>query len=89
MNVTVDDNVAVKANELLDEFGMDMKTAVNVFLRQMIRDKSIPFTIDIPGREEEIDDDDYFSGANLEHLRRSIAQAKAGQVVYHDLIEAE
>ncbi|MBQ6111779.1 MAG: hypothetical protein IJL01_05235 [Synergistaceae bacterium] len=55
----------------------------------MIRDKSIPFTIDIPGREEEIDDDDYFSGANLEHLRRSIAQAKAGQVVYHDLIEAE
>lgn len=97
MNVYVDDNVAAMAQELLDEFGLDMKTAVNVFLRQMIREKEIPFSIGLTYNERErlseiehqADYDDYFSGANLEHLKHSIAQLEAGQVVVHDLIEAE
>ena len=39
MNVYVDDTTAARAMELLDEFGLDLQTAVNVFLRQVIREK--------------------------------------------------
>ena len=81
--------------ELLDEFGLDLQTAVNVFLRQVIREKEIPFSVglsyDERKRREEIehqaDYEAYFSGVNLEHLKHSIAQAEAGKIVVHDLIE--
>ena len=95
MNVYVDDTTAARAMELLDEFGLDLQTAVNVFLRQVIREKEIPFSVglsyDERKRREEIehqaDYEAYFSGANLEHLKHSIAQAEAGKIVVHDLIE--
>ncbi|MBQ3654810.1 MAG: type II toxin-antitoxin system RelB/DinJ family antitoxin [Synergistaceae bacterium] len=96
MNVYVDDHVAAMAKELLDEFGFDLQTAVNVFLRQLIREKEIPFSVgltyDERRRREEIEleaeYEEYFSGANLEHLKHSIAQAEAGKIVVHDLLEA-
>ena len=95
MNVYVEDNTAAMAEELLEEFGLDLQTAVNVFLRQVIREKEIPFSIgltyDERRRREEIERqaeyEDYSSGANLEHLKHSIAQAEAGKIVVHDLIE--
>ena len=97
MNVYIDDHTAAMAKELLDEFGLDLQTAVNVFLRQVIREKEITFSVgltyDERRRREEIERqaeyEDYFSGANLEHLKRSIAQAEAGKIVVHDLIEVE
>ena len=96
MNVYVDDHTAAMAKELLDEFGFDLQTAVNVFLRQLIREKEIPFSVgltyDERRRREEIEleaeYEEYFSGANLEHLKHSIAQAEAGKIVVHDLLEA-
>ena len=36
MNVYVDDLTAARAKELLDEFGLDMQTAVNIFLRMLL-----------------------------------------------------
>lgn len=95
MEVYVDDHTAAMAKELLDEFGLDIQTAVNVFLKQVIREKEIPFSVglsyDERKRREEIEHqaeyEEYFSGANLEHLKHSIAQAKEGKVVVHDLIE--
>ena len=53
MNVYVDDITAERAKELLDEFGFDIQTAVNVFLRQVVRSKDIPFSIEIPYPEKE------------------------------------
>ena len=45
MNVYVDDHTAAMAIELLDEFGLTLQTAVDVFLRQVIREKEIPFSV--------------------------------------------
>ncbi len=95
MEVYVDDHTAAMAKELLDEFGLDIQTAVKVFLKQVIREKEIPFSVglsyDERKRREEIEHqaeyEEYFSGANLEHLKHSIAQAKEGKIVVHDLIE--
>lgn len=44
-NITIDADTKVKAQEMLADFGLDLSTAVNIFLRQMIRDNAIPFSV--------------------------------------------
>ena len=48
-SISVDADVKAKAQELFAEFGMDLSTAINVFLKQSIYERRIPFTI---GRDE-------------------------------------
>lgn len=50
LNVRVDKDVKEKAESLFSELGLNMSTAVNIFLRTAIRTKSIPFELrlDIP-----------------------------------------
>lgn len=49
-NISIDEDIKPKAQEMLAEFGLDLSTAVNMFLRQMLREKAIPFEIrkDVP-----------------------------------------
>ena len=49
-NISMDLEVKQQAQELFAELGMDFSTAVNIFLRQAIRENAIPFTItrDVP-----------------------------------------
>lgn len=44
-NISIDEETKKKAQMLLSEFGMDLSTAVNVFLKQMVYEGSFPFTI--------------------------------------------
>ena len=44
-NISLDEETKKKAQALLADFGMDLSTAVNVFLRQMIYEGSFPFAI--------------------------------------------
>ena len=44
-NISIDAETKAKAQALLADFGMDLSTAVNIFLRQMIHDGSFPFAI--------------------------------------------
>ena len=53
-NITIDADTKAKAQELLADFGLDLSTAINIFLRQMIRENAIPFTIQRDSRHEEI-----------------------------------
>lgn len=48
INVRVDENVKKQANELFEDLGLDMSTALNLFLRQAIRYGGIPFEIRKP-----------------------------------------
>ncbi len=49
-NISIDEDIKPKAQEMLAEFGLDLSTAVNMFLRHMLREKAIPFEIrkDVP-----------------------------------------
>ena len=49
-NVTIDEVTKKKAQALLSDFGMDLSTAVNIFLKQMVYEGSFPFSItrDVP-----------------------------------------
>ena len=53
MNIRVDKDVKDNAKAIFAELGMDLTTAVNIFLRQSIRQHGIPFELrlDIPNEE--------------------------------------
>ncbi len=44
-NITIDAETKAKAQVMLADFGMDLSTAVNIFLKQMIYEGAIPFAI--------------------------------------------
>lgn len=44
-SITIDAETKAQAQMLLSDFGLDLSTAVNIFLRQMIYEGAIPFSI--------------------------------------------
>ena len=44
-NITIDVETKAQAQALLADLGLDLSTAVNIFLRQMIYENAIPFDI--------------------------------------------
>ena len=45
MNIRMDSEVKKKAEALFGEIGMNMTTAINIFLKQAIRENGIPFEL--------------------------------------------
>lgn len=47
VNVTfrIDENLKTQADSLFADLGMSLSTALNIFLRQSVREQQIPFTI--------------------------------------------
>ena len=61
-NISIDAETKARAQELFADFGMDLSTAINIFLRQAIRENAIPFTItrDVPNDETIAAMDEYY-----------------------------
>ncbi len=80
INVTIrlDREIKENAEKLFDDFGMNLSTAFNVFVRQALRQGKIPFEIYDP----------FYSEKNQARLARSIANAEAGRVTVHELLES-
>ena len=53
LNIRVDENLKKQANELFEKLGLNMTTAINIFLKQVIRTNGIPFelVIETPNAE--------------------------------------
>ncbi len=51
-NITIDAETKAQAQAMLSDFGMDLSTAVNIFLKQMLYEGAIPFAIsrDVPNK---------------------------------------
>ena len=51
-NISIDAETKAKAQVMLADLGMDLSTAVNIFLRQMLYEGVIPFSItrDVPNK---------------------------------------
>ena len=45
INISVDSDVKTKAQDVFSSLGLDMATAINIFLHQAIRKKGIPFEL--------------------------------------------
>jgi DNA-damage-inducible protein J len=79
VTIAIDKEVKESAEKLFHDFGMNLSTAFNIFARQALRQGKIPFEIDDP----------FYSVKNQERLSRSIADAEAGKVAVHELLEDE
>ncbi len=51
LNVRVDENLKKRAETLFNELGMNMSTAINIYLRQAVRKQAIPFELKAPNVE--------------------------------------
>ena len=47
-NIKIDPELKEQAQELFESFGLSLSAAVNVFLRQAVREQAIPFRIGEP-----------------------------------------
>lgn len=45
LNIRIDKNVKEQSEKIFDDLGLNMSTAINMFLRQVIRVNGIPFDI--------------------------------------------
>ena len=66
-NITIDADVKARSQAMLADFGLDLSTAVNIFLRQMLRERAIPFEIrqEIPNAATLAAMDDTENGTDL------------------------
>ncbi|MCC9293491.1 type II toxin-antitoxin system RelB/DinJ family antitoxin [Clostridium sp. WLY-B-L2] len=81
INIRVDEKLKEKAESLFEDFGMNTTTAINVFLRAVVRERKIPF--DIAASEP------FYSESNMKHLKKSIDQLNEGKGKIHDIVEVK
>lgn len=53
LNIRTDKAVKAAAEKIFEELGLNMTTAVNIFLRQTIRENGIPFELKLSVPNEE------------------------------------
>lgn len=54
MTVRLDNQQKVMFDQLCEQFGMSANTAINIFVRQVIRCRRIPFVIAAPEKEDDL-----------------------------------
>ena len=52
LNIRTDADVKIAAEQIFNELGLNMTTAVNMFLRQTIRENGIPFELKLKTPKE-------------------------------------
>lgn len=74
VNIKMEESVKEQAKELFAQMGLDMTTAVNLFLIAAIREKRIPFEISAVDRKNE---EERFASFLASKLRAAEEQEKA------------
>lgn len=82
INIRMDEDLKKQAEHLFSEFGMNMSTAVNIFVKTVVRQGKIPFEISIVN-------DDFYNSYNQERLKRTIANANSSKSIVKTLDELE
>ena len=54
MQVSIDENLKMQATELFSQLGMDMSSAMNIFLRQCVMRGGLPFDVVVPQYKPEV-----------------------------------
>ena len=80
IQVRVDSALKAEAEQLFSDMGLDMPTAVRLFLRQSVTANGLPFAVER---------DPFYSARNQQAIRNSIAQMERGEVVRKTMDELE
>jgi DNA-damage-inducible protein J len=80
LNIRMDEDLKRDFDQICQELGMNMTTAVTIFAKKITREKRIPFDVSV---------DPFYSEANLAQLRRALARVKAGHTIDKTMEELE
>lgn len=79
LQIKIDDELNANAKIVAANLGMDVHTAVRIFLTQMVRENALPFRPAV---------DPFFSPANIAHLEAAAQDMdNKRNIMVHDLIE--
>ena len=76
VTIRMDENLKRRSEAIFEDMGLNMTTAVTVFVKAAVRQNKIPF---------EISGDPFYSEENMERLRRSIAQMESTGGTVHEV----
>ncbi len=82
LQIRIDSDLRKEADELFAHAGLDMSSAVRLFLRQSVIRRRLPFEV------LSENPDPFWSEANQRALRESIESIERGEGQRHELIEA-
>ena len=52
LTIRLDSDLKMQFDSLCEEFGMSTNTAFNIYVRQVVRSRRIPFTIEAPAKDD-------------------------------------
>lgn len=82
ISLRVDDELKRGAEKTLNDIGLSMSTAINIFLKTVVRENRIPF---------ELSADPFYSKENMKELERRVHAVRSGESTLkeHELIEGD
>jgi len=80
INVVVDTKTKEEAARILDDLGLSMSTAINVYLKQIIRNSGIPF--EIKTRDQFIEENEISDEYIMEKLKEAEKEMKLDNTTY-------
>ena len=78
VNIRMDEELKKQFDAFCSDIGMSMTTAICVFAKKAVRDRRIPFEITA-------DNDPFYSSANMERLKKSVAQMEVTGGTIHEV----
>jgi len=85
INIRIDDDLKERAEIFLDELGFTFSSAFNVFIRQAIRERRIPFNIDMRSTYSHGD----YQLTKAELVLRASEMDRGVNVITKEIIEVE
>lgn len=80
VNIRMDEDLKKQFEIFCNETGLNISTAINMFVKTVVRENQIPFKIAI---------DPFYSEENMKHLNKAIKDLAEGKGVEHKLIEVD
>ncbi len=80
VNFRMDAELKKNMEFICDEIGMNLSTAFTIFAKRFVREKGMPFTVDM---------DPFYSESNMKFLEEGLKALNEGKGVQHDIIEVD
>lgn len=80
LNIRINPTVKQKAEEVLEELGIPMSTAINMYLRQISMTGGIPFPVKLPTAPDSLNAGTMTKTELYDKLDKGYADAAAGRV---------
>ena len=72
----------IQFDKFCNHVGINTSTAINIFVKAVLREKRIPFEISSEA-------DPFYTKENLDYVKKSVAELRAGKGKAHELLEVD